>query len=139
MEYKIYDKLTDDEKAIRIKVFVEEQGFNEEFDSIDNYSKHLVIYDNNKPVAVGRYFTDDNEEYHIGRIAVLKEYRQFGYGKKVMQIIENEIKKTNAKRIVLSAQVRAKGFYQKCGYSQTGSIYLDEYCEHIKMYKDIQK
>jgi predicted GNAT family N-acyltransferase len=122
---------------IRTTVFVNEQGFNEEFDSIDNYAKHIIIYDNNKPVAVGRYFTNDNEEYHIGRIAVLKDYRKFGYGKKIMQLIENEIKKTDAKIIVVSAQLQAQKFYEKCGFTARGSVYLDEHCKHIEMFKNI--
>lgn len=137
MEYRIFDKLPDEARCIRTTVFVDEQGFNEEFDTTDSYAKHIIIYNNGEAAAAGRYFTDDGEEYHIGRIAVLKQYRKFGYGKKMMELIENEIKKTGAKKIILSAQLQAKGFYEKCGYKATGSIYFDEHCEHIKMYKDI--
>lgn len=137
MEYKIFDKLPDEAKYIRTAVFVEEQGFNEEFDRVDNYAKHIIIYNNGEAAATGRYFTDDAKEYHIGRIAVLKQYRKFGYGRQIMKLIEDDIKETDAKRIVLSAQLQAKGFYEKCGYTAEGSVYLDEHCEHIKMYKNI--
>lgn len=137
MEYKIFDKLPDEARYIRETVFVKEQGFNEEFDTTDHYAKHVIIYEDNKPVAVGRYFTDDNISYHIGRIAILKKYRKLGYGKKIMDIIEEEIMKTDAKRIELSAQCRARGFYDKCGYKAVGDIYLDEHCEHILMIKEI--
>lgn len=137
MKYKIFDMLPDEAKMIRTAVFCDEQGFNDEFDTTDYYAKHIIIYHDDKPVGVGRYFTEDNKEYHIGRIAVLKDYRKYGYGKKIMDIIENNIKKTNATKIVLSAQCRAKGFYDKCGYTSIGDIYLDEHCEHIKMYKNI--
>lgn len=137
MEYKIFDKLPDEAKYIRETVFIKEQGFNEEFDTTDGNAKHIIIYNNGKAAAVGRYFTDDGEEYHMGRVAVLKDYRKFGYGKKIMELAESNIKKTGAKRIVLSAQLQAKGFYEKCGYSAIGSVYLDEHCEHIKMYKNI--
>ena len=137
MKYKIFDGLPDEAKLIRTTVFVEEQGFKEEFDTTDTFAKHIVIYDTDKPIAVGRYFTYDNDEFHIGRVAVLKEYRKFGYGRVIMDLIEEDIKKTGAKRIVLSAQCRARGFYEKCGYTATGGIYLDEHCEHILMIKEI--
>lgn len=138
MEYRIYNSLPDEAKQIRTTVFIDEQGFNEEFDSVDSYAKHIVLFKDGTAVATGRYFTDDDVEYHIGRVAVLMPYRKYGYGNTIMNIIENDIKEnTRAKRIVLSAQVRAKHFYEKCGYTETGSVYFDEYCEHIKMYKDL--
>jgi predicted GNAT family N-acyltransferase len=139
INHKIYDTLPQQAKDIRCKVFVEEQGFKNEFDDIDNIAKHIVIFDNQKPIAVGRYyFNNDDGDYHIGRIAVLSDYRKYGYGKAIMQLIENDIKQnTNAKRIVLSAQVQAKNFYKQCGYEQTGATYYDEHCEHIKMFKNI--
>lgn len=137
MEYKVFDKLPEEARYIRTTVFVEEQGFNEEFDTTDHYAKHILIYENDKAVAVGRYFTDDNISYHIGRVAILKEYRGLGYGKKIMELIEAEIMKTDAKRIELSAQYHAKDFYQKCGYTAVGDIYLDEHCEHILMIKEL--
>lgn len=136
-EYKIYDFLPDNAKFIRICVFVDEQGFKEEFDDIDNYAKHIVLYNNKKPAAVGRFYTDDGKTYHIGRIAVMKEYRNCGYGKILMDIALNEITKIGGKRIELSAQMQAKEFYEKCGYQSVGKIYYDEHCPHILMKKDI--
>ena len=44
MKYIVYNTLSDDAKNIRIKVFVEEQGFENEFDEIDNSSFHIVSY-----------------------------------------------------------------------------------------------
>ena len=43
MNYKIYDQLPQEAKDIRIKVFMEEQGFKDEFDDLDQECKHLVI------------------------------------------------------------------------------------------------
>ncbi|MGN0524213.1 MAG: GNAT family N-acetyltransferase [Eubacterium sp.] len=137
MEFKVYDKLPDEAIMIRTKVFVDEQGFNEEFDSTDRHSRHIVIFNNKTPAAVGRFFTDDGKTYHIGRVAVTKEFRGFGYGKKIMDIAEKEINKNGGERIELSAQLQAKKFYEKCGYTATGDIYLDEHCEHILMYKNM--
>ncbi len=56
---------------IRQQVFVEEQGFVNEFDDIDHEAYHAVIYTGGYPIATGRLF-DENGEAHIGRICVRK-------------------------------------------------------------------
>ena len=60
-----------------------------------------------------------------------------GYGKEIIFAIENELKKTNAERISLSAQTRVSGFYEKCGYKKVGEEYFDEFCPHIAMIKKL--
>ena len=48
-----------DAHRIRIQVFVEEQGFVQEIDGLDDEAWHLVIYDGAAPVATARAFLDD--------------------------------------------------------------------------------
>ena len=45
MEIKIYNQLPDEAKEIRLEVFVKEQGFEEEFDDIDETAAHIVLFD----------------------------------------------------------------------------------------------
>lgn len=138
MEYKIFQELPENAKLIREKVFVKEQGFKEEFDSVDLIATHIVIYSDGKPAAVGRYFNEGNSPtYHIGRVAVMKEYRGLGYGKDIMDIAEKHIKAEGGEKIEVSAQLQAKPFYEKCGYTAVGDIYYDEHCKHILMFKNI--
>lgn len=138
MTYKIFNEMPDDAMNIRKTVFIDEQGFKDEFDEIDKIAKHLIIYHNGKAVGVARYFSEDNpNEYHVGRVAVLKEYRKYGYGKKIMELILKDLENIGAKTAVLSAQCTAQGFYQKCGFTAVGETYLDEHCPHIKMIKNI--
>ena len=142
MELKLFNELPNEAKHIRIKVFIEEQGFKNEFDEIDKTSHHIVCYVDGKAVGTARFFNNDSTEpltYHLGRICVLKEYRKMHIGRKIIDFAENEIKRLNGNKIVLSSQVRAKDFYNKCGFIQTGSEYFDEYCPHIMMYKIIDK
>jgi len=134
MNYKKYNELNDDIIKIRTSVFIDEQGFKDEFDEIDKTCYHIVLYDSEKPVATCRYFKE-GESFHIGRVAIIKEYRGKHLGKEIMQIAEKEIKATNAEQIEVSAQVRVKEFYKKVGYKEVGEIYLDEFCEHIRMVK----
>ena len=136
MEYKIYDYLTDECKMIRQTVFIEEQHFENEFDDTDNTALHIVAYIDNKPVGTGRMFQgENNREYIIGRIAVLKDYRKYHIGSNIVKALEEKAKELNATQISLSAQCRVKEFYKKLGFTETGVTYFDEYCEHIKMTK----
>ena len=134
--FKVTNNLSEDEKMIRETVFIEEQKFKIEFDDTDDIATHIVMYIDNNPVGCCRLYKQENE-YHIGRIAVLKPYRGKGYGEKILLEAEKVAKKMGADSISLSAQVRASGFYEKLGYKKHGEIYFDEYCEHIAMKKDI--
>lgn len=136
IDFKVTNTLSEDEKMIRETVFIEEQKFKIEFDDTDDIATHIVMYIDNNPVGCCRLFKQDNE-YHIGRIAVLKPYRGKGYGEKILLNAERVAKEKGADSISLSAQVRASGFYEKLGYKKHGEIYFDEYCEHIAMKKDI--
>ena len=72
MNAKTYTTLPQEAKDIRIKVFIKEQGFENEFDDIDQISSHIVVFDETKPVGTCRFFKENNH-YTIGRVAVLKE------------------------------------------------------------------
>ena len=138
MTFRVYDKLCEDAKKIRTEVFVEEQGFEIEFDDTDKIAKHIVGYNGAKPVAVCRYFYDnEHNSYMVGRIAVAKEYRRKHYGDKILSFAELKIKEDGGKTVSLSAQTRVSGFYEKQGYKKQGSEYLDEYCPHIFMTKTL--
>ena len=136
IDFKVTSTLSEDEKFIRETVFIEEQNFKVEFDDTDDIATHIVMYIDNNPVGCCRLYKQENE-YHIGRIAVLKPYRGKGYGEKILLNAERVAKEKGADSISLSAQVRASGFYEKLGYKKHGEIYFDEYCEHIAMKKDI--
>lgn len=138
MPFKVYDKLCDDAKKIRTEVFMEEQGFEIEFDDTDNIAKHIVGYDGEKPVAVCRYFYDNaHKSYMVGRIAVAKDSRGMHYGDKILAFAEQRIKEDGGKNVSVSAQTRVSGFYEKLGYKKVGSEYLDEFCPHILMTKTL--
>lgn len=135
--FKIYCSLPNDAKFIRETVFMKEQGFVNEFDEKDTGAKHIVLYnDENKPMATCRYFPDEEGTvYFVGRIAVLKEFRQKSYGAAMLREAERQIRNTGATEIRLAAQVRAAGFYEKSGYSIMGREFLEEGCPHIWMHK----
>lgn len=124
---------------IRQEVFIEEQGFQNEFDTIDQKAYHAICYLDDVPVATGRTFPspENKKVYVIGRVAVRKPFRKLHLGGKIINALEQEAKKHHAEKIELSSQVQAKGFYEKLGYSSDGGVYYDEHCPHIKMKKSL--
>ena len=126
----------EDAYHVRIPVFVEEQGFSAglEKDEIDARAWHLVLFDGERPVATGRFF-EENGSWHIGRVAVLKDYRACGLGRRLMEGMERKLRELGAKEVRLSAQCRAMGFYESLGYQSEGGEYLDEFCPHRDMRK----
>ncbi|MBP0964544.1 MAG: GNAT family N-acetyltransferase [Oscillospiraceae bacterium] len=139
MVIKRYDSLCDDARAIREAVFVREQGFVNEFDDIDGNAVHFVLYVNGQAAGTCRIYRGDDNEFHLGRLAVMSEYRGMSLGKMLISEAEGYASVIGAEFITLSAQVRVKDFYKKCGYSAVGEEYLDEDCPHIKMVKKLSQ
>ncbi|MBG92612.1 MAG: GNAT family N-acetyltransferase [Chloroflexi bacterium] len=125
---------------IRRQVFIQEQGVDpkEEIDDFDIIEKindtviHVLVFENNKPIATGRLLLDspENEYAHITRVAVLQEYRKKGAGRAVMLWLQNMAKQTGRNGITLAAQTHAIAFYEKLGYKTRGAIFLDANIEH---------
>ena len=53
---KVYDTLPEEAAMIRRAVFMDEQGFVQEFDETDHLARHIVLFDGETPVAVCRFF-----------------------------------------------------------------------------------
>lgn len=136
-------------RLVRKKVFVEEQGFSEasEFDAIDGPALHLLVEDGGTPVAAARIFREEGDGctaspcpgsvWHVGRICVLPDYRGAHLGAAILAEAEAEVRRRGGVRLELGAQVRASGFYERCGYTVCGDRYMDEFCPHVRMGKDL--
>ena len=123
---------------IRQEVFVQEQGFHDEFDDIDKIAWHILLYCDKQPAACCRLFPSQRENtYTIGRVAVRKQYRGQDFGKLIMQHAENWLCEKRVRTLELSAQVRVRAFYESLGYTASGEEYLDEFCPHIHMEKQL--
>lgn len=136
MEVKVYDYLQEDAMNIRRNVFMFEQGYKNEFDEIDGNALHIVIYDNEKPVATCRIYKEGNS-YVLGRIAVDKACRGKNLGTVLLAEAEKIVLKKGGKEIILHAQCRVRGFYENSGYEGYGPIGKDEGHPHIWMRKVI--
>lgn len=114
----------EDAFAVRIAVFVEEQGISreDELDELDATAVHCVGYDDGKPVAAGRLIIADGYA-KIGRMAVLAGNRGRGIGAQVLEALERAGVERGIRHFKLSAQLHAKGFYESRGYTAVGDVY----------------
>jgi predicted GNAT family N-acyltransferase len=116
---------------IRFTVFVEEQGVPREIelDEHDADSVHAVVFDAEKPVATGRLLPDG----HIGRMAVLKDWRRRGIGALMLKALVERARARGDTEVVLAAQVRAVPFYRAHGFVAEGDIYMEAGIPHQDM------
>ena len=117
---------------IRFKVFVEEQGVPRdiELDEKDPACVHALAFDEQgTPVGTGRLLPDA----HIGRMAVLEDWRHRGVGALVLNRLIEKAKERGHKEVLLSAQVHALEFYRRQGFQPVGEIYEEAGIPHRDM------
>ena len=109
-------------RAVRTAVFMEEQGYKNEFDELDAVSVHLY------PAGEGKYI--------LGRVAVRKDYRGQRLGSRLVTEMEDYLRREGAAEIELSAQLHAMKMYAALGYAEVpGSLHDDEGQPHMTMTK----
>ena len=139
IQTKCFEQLPEEAAMIRRKVFIEEQGFVNEFDETDSKALHIVLYADSSPAGVCRvFYSEEYKAYAVGRFAVLKEFRGEHLGARILKAAEAEILRRGEHSAVLSSQKQAMGFYEKQGYKPVGDFYSDEGCPHIRMIKELK-
>ena len=123
--------------AIRQAVFVQEQGFQQEFDEHEQQAWHLVIYEDGRAVATGRIYPQGPDGWKLGRIAVVADQRNRHLGRKLLAEMEQKARSLGGKVAYIGGQTRVFGFYQALGYTVCGPEYLDEGCPHLPLQKQL--
>jgi predicted GNAT family N-acyltransferase len=134
---------------IRFRVFVEEQGVPRsiELDELDPVCVHAIAYYDNPatpddrgapdsvtadsvtPIGTGRLLPDA----HIGRMAVLAQWRRQGVGTMILNKLIEKAKERGDREILLSAQIHALDFYRRHGFQPFGEIYEEADIPHRAM------
>jgi predicted GNAT family N-acyltransferase len=131
----------DDAFRVRFPVFIEEQQIprEEEVDDHDSTDAvHCVVYADGEPVGAGRYVPvrDESGDWvKVGRMAVLAAERGHGYGARVLEALERHAAAHGIVDARLSAQLTARGFYDRAGYAPHGDVYDEVGIPHIEMRK----
>ncbi len=140
-EFQIEEVKWRDEEShlryIRTDVFIEEQHVPEEmeWDEYDDACVHVLVKSNNDAIATGRIL----ENGQIGRMAVLKSYRQSGVGSKILEKLLSVAELKNMKAVFLNSQIDAVSFYRKFGFEEEGDVFDDAGIPHLKMIKFLSK
>lgn len=121
---------------IRFAIFVGEQNVPQgiELDDKDAECMHAVAYDDaGKAIGTGRLLPDG----HIGRMAVVKDWRRQGVGDAILDALIEEARKRGHTEVMLSAQLQAAEFYRNHGFEPEGKVYKEADILHQKMRKKL--
>ena len=119
-------------RPIRLAVFVEEQSVpvEIEWDDQDEKSLHALAYSKTGgAVATGRLLPDG----HIGRMAVLKEWRGQGVGGAILERLVAVARERGDREIELFAQTHAIPFYHRYGFVENGEVFEEAGIPHQAM------
>ena len=121
--------------AVRETVFIQEQNVDVEleWDGYDTQAQHWLAMLDGQAVGTCRMLKDG----HIGRMAVLKDFRQQGIGRKLLQAAIDYAQEQHYFETYLHAQTHALGFYQQAGFTPYGEEFLDAGIPHMAMRKAI--
>jgi len=117
---------------IRFAVFVEEQHVPTEIemDEMEARCVHAVAHSaDGEAVATGRLLPDG----HIGRMAVLKEWRGQGIGGEILERLTAAARERGDAEVALSAQTHALEFYRRHGFIEQGEVYEEAGIAHQAM------
>lgn len=124
-------------RRVREDVFVKEQQVpaEMEWDGFDSDCLHLLAIDGTgRPIGTARLLSDG----HIGRMAVLKEWRKKGVGSALLRRLLVEVQKRKFQQVALNSQCYAVGFYKKFGFKIDGDEFMDAGIPHVKMVRNMQ-
>ena len=126
---------------IRKEVFVKEQNVPledefDEFDTLNELSKHILAYYNDQPVGTGRVRWVDGFG-KLERICILEPYRKFGLGKVIIRTLEEIAEEKGLSQVKLHGQTHAEGFYKKLGYQTSSEMFMEDGIPHVLMMKEL--
>lgn len=119
-------------RAIREAVFIREQNVPAEleWDGMDDGSRHaLVLSTNGDAIGCGRLMPNG----HIGRMAVLPQWRKQKVGTAIMEALLEEARSRGYKQVDIDAQTFAIPFYHKFDFVEYGEEFMDAGMPHKKM------
>jgi len=119
-------------RQVRYQVFVVEQKVDEalEWDGIDGDCRHVLAEDAaGKAIACGRLLPDG----HIGRMAVLPQWRGWGVGAAVLRRLIEMGRAAGHRELLLNAQTHALDFYAREGFAPFGEEFVEAGIPHRAM------
>jgi predicted GNAT family N-acyltransferase len=125
--------------AIRRLVFIEEQNVPEkiEMDADDSQAFHALAILDGVAIGCGRMLEHGAGEVKIGRMAVLREFRNKRIGAQILRFLIESARTRGCRKAVLHAQLTAEGFYLREGFSPVGGVFDEAGIAHRLMERDL--
>jgi predicted GNAT family N-acyltransferase len=131
------DTPEDIEEAFRVRseVFTGEQGIPASlvFDGRDGKAVHVTIAFGGEIIGTARIVFPEKKTAKLERMAVLKEHRGTGAGRRLLEFVIDEMIRRKLDRIVLHAQYPVIGFYERCGFRTKGAPFMEAGILHAEM------
>lgn len=163
MDIQIKTGCFEDAALVRRAVFMDEQGYENEFDQIDEAPSciHVTLYVDGELAGCSRVFPEElermadseasaspacdmdegvaaGETYIMGRVAVLSSMRRRSLASAIIEASDTCACDAGAKLIKLHAQEYVLPLYAKAGYTQIAPVdYEDEGQPHAWMAKRV--
>lgn len=121
-------------RRIRETVFVAEQAVPAEleWDNEDADAVHFLAEEGQFAVGTARLLPDG----HIGRVAVLKDWRGMKVGDALMRAAIAEAERRGLTQQALSAQVHATAFYERLGFRVVSEEFIEAGIPHVDMVRN---
>lgn len=138
LSYQLPSPYWQQTSELRLQVFVAEQGVPEalELDEWDNSAQHFIAIKDQTVIATLRLVLKQDKA-KLGRLAVLKSFRNQGIATELMQQAMQFCQQQSMTTITLGAQLTVQDFYAKLGYQTVGDIFDDAGIAHITMLKSV--
>lgn len=140
IELSAWSEARTEAMRVRETVFVAEQGVPSELelDQHDPHCLHALARDEaGGVVGTGRLLPGEAHGAriisHVGRMAVLKEWRGRGVGAALLARLIEAARERGDTEVVLSAQTHAQGFYRGYGFLEEGDEFLEAGIPHRTM------
>ena len=138
--------------ALRHEVFVVGQAVPVELerDALDACADHAVALVRDLVVGTGRLvdgrIADDGllvpgtpgAVATIGRMAVADDARGTGLGRALLDLLVGRAGTRGLPEVELHAQLHARGFYERAGFTPFGEVYLEAGIEHLGMRRSLR-
>ena len=125
--------------AIRMRVFVEEQGVDPalEIDDDDAVAWHVLARIDGEPAGTARLVMLDQLRAKIGRVAVLPEYRGHGIATQLVKLLMEYARREGRTQAILDSQLPVMPLYEKLGFTAVGGVFLDADILHRRMIRKL--
>ncbi len=123
--------------ALRRAVFVVEQHVPEEleWDEFDQNAIHFACEDGRQQIIATARLLVATDRATIGRLCVAAPYRRQKIATRLMAEILTYCAQNKLNTLELHAQTYLQAFYEHCGFSALGGVYLEAGIAHVTMFR----